>query len=82
MEAYNINGNNYFKLRDLAMIVSGTDKQFDVAWGFSPAFNKYITGINLTKGSAYTVVGGEMKAPTTTSQNAKESDARIYINLL
>jgi hypothetical protein len=31
-EAYNIGGNNYFKLRDLAMALSGTGKQFDVSW--------------------------------------------------
>lgn len=32
LKAYNINGNNYFKLRDLAVILSGTDKQFSVQW--------------------------------------------------
>ena len=30
--AYGINGNNYFKLRDLAAILSGTDAQFEVTW--------------------------------------------------
>ncbi|MGO4119405.1 hypothetical protein ACEQ6C_40435, partial [Rhizobium ruizarguesonis] len=29
-EAYNINGNNYFKLRDFAAAVNGTEKQFEV----------------------------------------------------
>ncbi|MEG0798795.1 MAG: WG repeat-containing protein, partial [Acidaminococcaceae bacterium] len=31
-DAYNINGNNYFKLRDLAFALSGSEKQFDVGW--------------------------------------------------
>jgi hypothetical protein len=31
-QAYNINDNNYFKLRDLAMILNGTDKNFAVSW--------------------------------------------------
>lgn len=31
-EAYNIEGNNYFKLRDLAAAFSGSDKQFSVQW--------------------------------------------------
>lgn len=31
-EAYNIEGNNYFKLRDLAAAFSGSDKQFGVQW--------------------------------------------------
>ncbi len=32
MAAYEINDNNYFKLRDVAAAVAGTEKQFDVAW--------------------------------------------------
>src|SRR5690606_13684686 len=31
-DAYVINSNNYFKLRDLAHVVSGTEKQFEVSW--------------------------------------------------
>jgi hypothetical protein len=30
--AYNIDGNNYFKLRDLAYALNGTEKQFEVGW--------------------------------------------------
>ncbi len=32
MQGYNINGNNYFKLRDLAKCLNNTSSQFDVAW--------------------------------------------------
>ncbi|MCL1905883.1 MAG: stalk domain-containing protein, partial [Clostridiales bacterium] len=67
-DAYNINGNNYFKLRDLAYILSGTGKQFEVSWdGVNNA-------IVLTSGKPYTTVGGEMtgkgagdKTPTPTN---------------
>jgi len=31
-EAYNIGGNNYFKLRDLAYVLNGTAKQFEVGY--------------------------------------------------
>lgn len=31
-EAYLIGGNNYLKLRDLATVVSGTEKEFEVTW--------------------------------------------------
>ena len=31
-EAYNIKGNNYFKLRDLAQAVNNTEKNFEVTW--------------------------------------------------
>ncbi|NLK36233.1 MAG: hypothetical protein GX301_12515 [Gracilibacteraceae bacterium] len=53
-DAYTIEGNNYFKLRDLAMSLSGTQKQFDVSW------NEEKKIINLISDKAYTVVGGEM----------------------
>ena len=54
-EAYIIGGNNYFKLRDLALAVSGTEKQFDVGWD---AETKAIT---LMGGMPYTIIGGEMQ---------------------
>lgn len=55
-EAYNINDNNYFKLRDLAYALSGSEKQFDVWWDGSS------NAIRLTSGKAYTAVGGELTA--------------------
>ncbi|WP_127586038.1 stalk domain-containing protein [Paenibacillus koleovorans] len=53
-EVYNINDNNYFKLRDLAMAVNGSGKQFEVSWDAEK------NAINLLSTSAYTPVGGEM----------------------
>lgn len=53
-DAYNINHNNYFKLRDFAMAINGSGKQFNVEW------DKARNAIALTSGAAYTVVGGEM----------------------
>jgi hypothetical protein len=53
-EAYNIGGNNYFKLRDLAMALSGSSKQFEVTW------DKEYLAIVLTSGKPYTPVGGEL----------------------
>lgn len=32
VDAYNINGNNYFKLRDVAIMLNNTERQFDVSW--------------------------------------------------
>lgn len=53
-EAYNINNNTYFKLRDIAMAVNGTDKTFEVGW------NSEHNAINLISGEAYTAQGGEL----------------------
>jgi hypothetical protein len=53
-DAYTIDGNNYFKLRDIAKVIKGSEKQFDVVWEEA---NKTI---NLISGKAYTEIGGEM----------------------
>ena len=48
LTAYNINGNNYFKLRDLAALLNGTQAQFQVGW------NDAARTITLTTDAAYT----------------------------
>ena len=53
MEAYNINGNNFVKLRDIAYLLNGTEKQFQV--GFVSASNS----IFISRKTAYTSVGQE-----------------------
>jgi hypothetical protein len=52
--AYNMQGHNYFKLRDLACAINGTNKQFEVLW------DQQKNSINILTGSAYTPVGGEL----------------------
>lgn len=47
--AYEIDGGMYFKLRDLAMALSGTEKQFDISW----TFDSDCMGIDLLSGSIY-----------------------------
>lgn len=53
-DAYLINGNNYFKLRDMATVVGETTKQFEVGW------NQVAKVIDLISGKPYTAVGGEL----------------------
>lgn len=52
--AYNINGSNYFKLRDIAAVVNGSEKQFEVSW------DSDVGQISLKSDSPYTQVGGEL----------------------
>lgn len=74
-EAYNINGSNYFKLRDLALAVNGTDKNFEVSWDSSK------NAINLLSGKAYTPVGGELAAAAVaTAQKATPTVSKIYVD--
>ena len=74
-DAYNIEGNNYFKLRDLAFVLSGTEKQFNVGW------DRENNAIALTSGEAYDIVGGEME-PSTTEGNrtATPTTSEIYLD--
>lgn len=60
--AYEIDGDIYFKLRDLAMIVNGTKKQFDISWDESKNI------VSLVTGTAYTPVGGELSGPSHTAE--------------
>lgn len=53
-QGYNIEDNNYYKLRDIAYLLNGTDSQFNVTWD---AANNSIV---LTSGEAYQPVGGEL----------------------
>ncbi|WP_028987411.1 stalk domain-containing protein [Thermicanus aegyptius] len=74
-QAYNINGNNYFKLRDLAMVLNGTEKSFEVGWDGKK------NAISLESGKAYTAVGGELvvtEKPATAE--AKLSTSTIYLD--
>ncbi len=74
-DAYTIDDSNYFKLRDLAMVIDGTEKQFEVGW--SSANN----AINLQTGKAYTAVGGELvKSGNTSGKTANPTTSSIYLN--
>ena len=55
--AYEIGGNNYVKLRDVAQLLNGTAAQFGVEWDGAAR------RIDLTDGAAYEPVGGELAAP-------------------
>lgn len=74
-QGYLVDGENYFKLRDIAYILSGTDSQFNVTWEAE-------TGrILITTGQAYQTVGGEMTSSVSATINSfRESDAVIVIN--
>jgi hypothetical protein len=53
-QAYEINDYNYFKLRDIAQIITGTGKQFEVSWDGER------NAISIDTGHPYTSQGGEL----------------------
>lgn len=73
-DAYYINQNNYFKLRDLAYVLSGSLKQFNVDW------DSVNSAILLTSRTPYTIVGGEMSSKGTQSTNALLSSHNVYLD--
>ena len=73
-DAYNINGNSYFKLRDLAYVLSGSAKQFDVG------FNSAVNAITLTRGKRYTIAGGEMTSKGSGEKTPVPSTSRVYLD--
>ena len=56
-QAYNIDGYNYFKLRDVAYLLADTTAPFNVTWSASQS-----TVVNIVPGQKYQKVGGELSA--------------------
>lgn len=75
IEGYMVGGNSYLKLRDLAMILNVTEKQFDLGWDEANSI------IILKPGKTYTPVGGElMRLNVTKTIIAKLSSSTILLN--
>lgn len=75
LEAYNINDSNYFKLRDIAMAMNSTEKQFEVSWDGAN------NAIKLTANKAYTPAGGELTvSEKPILKAAVATRSKIYLN--
>lgn len=74
-DAYNIDGNNYFKLRDIAYSVSGSEKQFEVTWDADR------NAVGLISGIPYTAVGDEMQRERYASRKtAIPATSEVYLD--
>lgn len=71
---YEIGGGVWFKLRDLAMAVNGTGKQFEVSWDGTK------NAVSITSGTAYTPVGGELAQPDDTPNAAYLPETAFYLD--
>lgn len=70
---YNLNDENYFKLRDIAYLMDGKKAQFDVGWDGATS------SITMTTAQKYQKVGGEMGGASA-KPTIKESNARILVD--
>lgn len=73
-EVYNIDGNNFFKLRDIAYVLNGTTSQFSVE------YNEDKKLIEVKTSQAYASNGSEMKTGIDNSSSAVKSSQKISIN--
>ena len=73
-EIYNISGYNYFKLRDIAALLTGTDAQFDVS------FDAEKRTVYVETGKAYTPIEGDLATGTDKSASCVLSDWKVEVN--
>lgn len=73
-DKYNIDGSNYFKLRDLAQLLSKTDSRFSVS------FDEQSNAVTVVSGKEYTPVGGELARGRDQSKTAVVSKQSILID--
>lgn len=74
MEVYNIDGSNYFKLRDIAMLLKGTGS------GFSVDYDAAKREMIAQTGKAYVPVGGELAAGTDKSATTVVSEWTLTVD--
>jgi hypothetical protein len=75
-EAFRIGGYNYFKLRDIAYALSGTERQFYVGWEVTDGNGT----ISLRSGQAYAIIGGEMAKNTRADREPIPTDAKLLLD--
>ncbi len=74
-DAFNIGGNNYFKLRDVAAAVSDSKKGFGIEWDSEKR------AVTLLSGQPYKLVGGELETvEQRVSSAAFLSKSSIYVD--
>lgn len=73
-QVYNINDENYFRLRDIAYMLNGTGSQFAVG------YNDAMRTISLSTGQAYSSLGNEMSTGQDYSSTCVVSNMPVLIN--
>ena len=72
--AYNINNNNYFKVRDIAQMISGSEKTVNVEW------DEGANAINLVSLFDYESAGGELQKGDGSAKVATISSASLNLD--
>ena len=73
-DAYNIDGSNYFKLRDLAMLLTDTGSRFAVD------YDEATQSVQVSTGRANAPIGGELAKGDDLSSTARPTQQHIFID--
>ncbi|MDO5399171.1 MAG: stalk domain-containing protein [bacterium] len=75
VSGYNVNYSNYYKIRDIAMVLRATGSQFNVGWDSSNS------AITIELGEKYQIIGGELEETViSTTMDIEENSAPIYVD--
>lgn len=71
---YAVNGSNYYKIRDIAMVLRTTNCKFNVEW------DSKRNSIAVETGVKYVITGGELDDDNSTLLDISENTAPIYVD--
>ena len=71
---YTVNDSNYFKVRDIAMLLRNTPSKFNVSWDGS------LGAIMIDTHRDYVAIGGELSSEIEQDMNVVENDTPIYVD--
>lgn len=74
VSGFSVNGANYYKIRDIAMILRTTGNRFNVKWDSSK------NGIAIVTGEKYDIVGGELSENSQTVTDIYENTSPIFVD--
>lgn len=74
VSGYTVNDSNYYKIRDIAMVLRTTSSRFNVAW------DENLSAITISNGVKYTIVGGELSDNKGTALNVEQNNAPVYVD--
>jgi hypothetical protein len=75
VSGYTVNYSNYYKIRDIAMVLRSTNSKFNVGWDQSRS------AVTISLGEKYEIAGGELeKGVISTTNDIEENTAPVYVD--
>ena len=74
VSGYSVNGSNYYKIRDIAMVLRTTGSKFNVEW------NQSKNTISVETGVKYVIAGGELEDNDSVLLDITENTSPIYVD--